>query len=139
MADFYKVGLLVIKDNKFLMCRKNHFTSRLILPGGRVEEGESLMECLQREVREELGENVFVKGVEKIGVYSDFAHSDDPLVIKTLELELFKGELLGEPKPCSEIVEIKWVGKDTDPSELTPILVKKILPDLLKRKIISWD
>ena len=137
MADFNKIGLITLKNDAFLLCRKNHFTSRLILPGGRIEKNEDAMTCLARELREELGE-VTAFNLQQIGTYQDSAHSDDPSVVKTLKIELFSGELKGDPKPCSEIIELVWFGRHSDPNELTPILKNKILPDLIRKKILNW-
>ena len=56
MAEFNKVGLLVQNESgQFLMCKKDHFTSLLILPGGRIEDGETDMECLDRELAGRVG------------------------------------------------------------------------------------
>ena len=55
MADYDKVGLLVVRDGRILLCRKKHTTSLLILPGGCREAGESSAGCLLREIHEELG------------------------------------------------------------------------------------
>ena len=137
MADFYKIGLLTFRGDRFLMCRKDHFTSKLILPGGRVEPGESELECLNRELREELGD-VAVDEPAFIGRYADIAHADDPLIVKTLELSLYAGNLRGEPLPLSEIVELVWFGPDSDVRELTPIFTNQILPDLKKRGLLPW-
>ena len=56
MADYDKVGLLAVRDGRILLCRKKHTTSALILPGGCREPGESSLDCLTRELREELDE-----------------------------------------------------------------------------------
>lgn len=137
MADFNKIGLITIQEDAFLLCRKNHFTSKLILPGGRIEKNEDSMECLMRELKEELGE-VSAFNIKPIGTYQDIAHSDDPSIVKTLEIQLFSGDLSGNPKPCSEIIELVWFNKHSDLNELTPILKNKILPDLIQKKILNW-
>lgn len=119
-----------------MMCRKDHFTSKLILPGGRIEPGESELACLERELKEELGD-VTVHAPRFIGRYHDIAHSDDPTIEKTLELALYAGELDGEPSPHSEIRELVWFGGDSNFDDLTPIFINKILPDLRARGLLS--
>lgn len=137
MADFNKIGLLTIRDGKILMCRKDHFTSRLILPGGRLEKGETPLECLSRELKEELGD-VAAINLKLIGTYHDMAHSDDPEIVKSLEMQVYQGDLTGHPRPRSEIMELVWLARDSDRGRLTPIMVNKILPDLISRKILAW-
>ena len=138
MADFNKVGVLILRGNRLLLCRKNRDTSKLILPGGRIEAGESDLECLARELREELGE-VALRNVEYVGTYEDRAALDDPAVLKTLRIALYRGDLVGEPTPASEITGLVWFGPESDVAELTPIFVNRILPDLLTRGILPWS
>ena len=137
MADFNKVGALILRGDRMLLCRKDRDTSKLILPGGRVEPGESDMECLARELREELGD-VTLTRVEYLGTYEDRASLDDPAVVKRVRIALYRGELVGEPTPSSEIVELVWFGPDSDRTQLTPILINRILPDLVARNVLSW-
>ncbi len=137
MADIEKIGLLVLRDDRILLCRKSRDTSKLILPGGRVESGESDLECLRREVREELG-GVHLSNVEYLGTYEDRAASDDPTVSRTLRITLYRGALVGEPSPSSEISDLVWFGADSDRNELTPILLNRILPDLVARSVLPW-
>jgi 8-oxo-dGTP pyrophosphatase MutT (NUDIX family) len=137
MADFNKVGALILRGNRMLLCRKDRDTSKLILPGGRVEPGESDMECLARELREELGD-VTLTRVEYLGTYEDRASLDDPAVVKRVRIALYRGELAGEPVPSSEIAGLVWFGPDSDRTQLTPILINRILPDLSARGILSW-
>jgi len=137
VADFNKVGVLILRGDRLLLCRKNRDTSRLILPGGRIEAGESDLDCLTRELREELGA-VALGNVEYVGTYEDRAALDDPAIVKTLRIALYRGDLVGTPTPASEITEIVWFGPDSDASALTPIFVNRILPDLLSRGILPW-
>jgi 8-oxo-dGTP pyrophosphatase MutT (NUDIX family)/Fe-S-cluster containining protein len=134
LADYEKIGLLTLRGDRMLLCRKKRTTSLLILPGGCLEPGESALECLARELREELGE-VSVSGLEYIGSYSDRAAGSAG---KTVKIELYRGDLVGEPAPHSEIGELVWFGESDDRALLAPSLVNRILPDLLARGILPW-
>jgi 8-oxo-dGTP diphosphatase len=136
-VDFDKVGLLAIRDGKILLCRKKHTTALLILPGGCREPGESAADCLSRELREELGE-VVARAVELVGVYTDRAAGSSTAQPKTVRIELYVGELIGEPAPHSEIAELVWFSERDDRSQLAPSIANKILPDLLARGILPW-
>ena len=138
MADFNKVGLLVTKDDAFLLCRKNNYTSKLIMPGGQIDPGESVKECLIREIKEELGEDVKLENVQYFGTYEDKAASDDPNVHKTVEIQLYKADMKGTPVPSSEVVELIWFGQQSNKDELSPIIVNKILPNLIERRELKW-
>ena len=130
--DYDKVGLLTIRDGRILLCRKKHTTALLILPGGCFEPGETASQCLERELHEELGD-VEVVGLEYVGTYSDVAAGGG-----TVRIELYQGELRGDPAPHCEIKELVWFGKEDDRSQLSPSLVNKILPDLIARGILAW-
>ncbi|MCX6343557.1 MAG: NUDIX domain-containing protein [Armatimonadetes bacterium] len=136
MADYNKIGLITLRDGALLLCRKRGLGA-LILPGGQIEAGESAHECLAREIREELGE-VGLGGVEYIDTYEDIAASDDPNVVKTVSIALYRGDIIGEPVASSEIAELVWFEKESDWSELSPILLNKIMPDLIERGILPW-
>jgi 8-oxo-dGTP pyrophosphatase MutT (NUDIX family) len=138
MADYNKAGLIVVENKKLLLCRKDNTTSKLILPGGCIEEGESALECLARELREELGE-VEATNLHYIGTYRDRAAADDPAQRKTLEIQLYQGDLRGAPVASSEIVELVWAGEEDSWERQTPIMINQILPDLINRGILPWS
>jgi 8-oxo-dGTP diphosphatase len=133
-ADYQKVALLAIRDSRILLCRKKHTTALLILPGGCYEPGESAGECLNRELREELGE-VQIDIAEYVGTYTDVAAGDSA---KTVRIELFRANLIGNPEPHSEIRELVWFGEQDDRAGLAPSLNNRILPDLIARGILPW-
>ena len=71
------VGAVVVDDDRLLMIRRGHGpgAGEWSVPGGRVEHGETLVEAVVREVREETGLDVavdqFLGFVERI---TDEAH-----------------------------------------------------------------
>lgn len=129
-----KAALLVIDEtrHRILLCRKRSGTSLLILPGGRIEEGETAGQCVIREVHEELG--VGVLGLQPVGRYVDIAAGETSRLI---EVELFTGILDHPPAAQSEIAELVWFDIDDDRSTLAPSIANKILPDLIRRGIVS--
>jgi 8-oxo-dGTP pyrophosphatase MutT (NUDIX family) len=135
--DYDKVGLLAIRDGRVLLCRKKHTTALLILPGGCLEAGESAVQCLARELREELGE-VRVESLEYVGTYVDRAAGSGEGPPKTVRIELYRGELFGDPAPHAEIKELVWFGEGDGREQLSPSLVNKIFPDLIGREILAW-
>jgi 8-oxo-dGTP pyrophosphatase MutT (NUDIX family) len=129
-----KAGLLVIRDNRLLLCRKNVGTTLLILPGGKIEPGETARACLDRELHEELGD-VHATSVEYVGMYRDQAAGEPNRIV---EVQLYRGDLRGDPNPQAEIAGIVWFGESDDRGQLSPSLVNKILPDLIARGILGW-
>jgi 8-oxo-dGTP pyrophosphatase MutT (NUDIX family) len=135
MPDFNKAGLLVVRDDRILLCRKKHTTSLLILPGGCFESGETAEQCIAREVAEELGD-VRALDLSYIGTYNDRAAGAGD---KTVRVELYAGTLdRAEPSAQSEIKELVWFGEKDDRALLSPSLRNKILPDLIARGLLPW-
>lgn len=129
----HKAGMLVIQSSRILLCVKRGPEARLILPGGKIEAGETEEECLHRELEEELGR---VRAVElwKIGTYFDEAVDRG----KTIRIELFGGRLEGSLTPQAEIAGIYWFGETDDRTRLAPSIRNRILPDVIRRGILRW-
>jgi 8-oxo-dGTP diphosphatase len=130
-----KVGLLTIRDGRVLLCHKKRGTSLLILPGGKRERGETSLECLARELREELGD-VTAVAPELIDVYIYEAAGAKGEMVR---IELYRADLVGEPHAQSEIGELVWFGVGDDPAMLAPSLNCLIFPDLTRRGIWKPD
>ncbi len=133
MADFHKAGLLYLKNGRVLLCRKKRGSSLLILPGGKLEPGETAEECLRRECREELGE-VEVSKLHYLGDYESPAAGQDGKIVK---IALYAGELEGTPAPCSEIGELVWFDPRDNAALLAPSLRNLIFPDLRRRGFLE--
>lgn len=137
MAFFNKIGLLLLSgdEKKFMVCEKDNFTTDYILPGGRIEEGESDVVCLKREIEEELNTQLDVDSLEFIGQYVDVAAGD---ATKDVSIRLYSGKIMGDPIPSHEIVKFCWLGRaDAATDRVSPIIRNKILPDLTKRNILK--
>ncbi len=138
MAYYEKIGLLVLRKggSEFLVCEKDpeEITSDYIMPGGRFEEA-TIEECLRNEIREELSCEVDFSTLEHVGVYEDVAAGRPD---RDVRIDLYRGNLIGEPVPSREIRHIHWIGKEDAANPcVAPIIRNKIIPDLLKRGILK--
>lgn len=141
MAYYNKIGLLILSEDKkkLLVCEpgssyKEKRVQQYIMPGGQLEE-KSDKECLQREIKEELDTEIEEKSIELIDEYTDVSAAGPD---RDVMIRLYKGDLVGTPKPSSEIGGLHWVGKeDINNPKVSPIIKNKIIPDLIKRKILN--
>ena len=98
---------LLFQSGKLLITQRpsgGHLAGLWEFPGGKCEPGETLPECLQRELHEELGVVVNVREcVETL----EHAYPE-----KTVQLSFYRCVLvIGEPEG-REGQSIKWVGPD---------------------------
>lgn len=124
-APIHKVGAAIIRGDRILLCRKQ---GKLILPGGKIEAGETELACLTRELREELGDVAFVDPVK----FGTFDHATP----KPIRIELYLGRLNGEPVASGEIEAIEWFGPASDAAQLIDSLREAVLPALLSRGVL---
>lgn len=140
MAYYNKIGLLVLSEDakKFLVCEPgDKYTvksvKQYLMPGGKLEE-ESDVECLQSEIKEELGCDIDVDSLELIGEYTDVAATPG----RDVMIRLYRGKLIGNPKPSTEIGALHWISKeDVTNQKVSPIIRNKITPDLVNKKILK--
>lgn len=106
---FNVTAALIRRKGKVLIAKRgrgSHLAGFWEFPGGKQEEGESLRECLEREIREELGLRVKAnRALLKI---------DHDYGFKSISLHIFECQhLSGEPRAL-QCQEIRW----EDPSHL---------------------
>lgn len=118
-----KVALAYFKGKKMLQVRDNKQSSVFYTLGGKIEAGENDYECLKREVKEEIGCEVDQESIKFLKEFEDEAHGGG-----ILNVRLYEGKLIGEPKPSSEVVEIGWFDTKSDPEKLSVIARRTIFP-----------
>ena len=106
-----KIAWIFIRDGKVLSTRSRGKTT-WYLPGGKREDGETDLQTLARELREELSIEILQDRAEKIGVYEAQAHGhpDGVVVRMTCYTAPYKGAL----KPAAEIEEMAWLTSDPE-------------------------
>lgn len=124
---FHVTAGLIWRDGKLLLTRRpqgSHLAGYWEFPGGKQEEGESLEECLEREIMEELG--LTVKATEEV------LQVDHEYDLKSISLHLFQCAILqGEPRPLG-CDGMHWVRpQDLEHRKLPPADIR-IIPFIKK-------
>jgi 8-oxo-dGTP diphosphatase len=112
---FLAVSAAIVRDGKILVVRRARAPAHGLytLPGGVVEVGETLMEAVAREVREETG--MTVKPVALAGFREAVARDAQDRVERHFVILCFAARWqAGEPVLNEELDEARWI----DPAEL---------------------
>jgi 8-oxo-dGTP diphosphatase len=94
---------VIEREGAFLLTRRldgTHLAGHWEFPGGKVHAGETLPECLAREIREELDAGIEV-GPEILATVHDYPD-------RSIELRFFRCTLTSEPRPVMG-QEMRWV------------------------------
>lgn len=95
---------IIEHDGKILIAKrgkKDSLENKWEFPGGKVEPGETLEQCLKRELFEELGIEVVVG---EYVITSPFVHQDTPYEMCVFKVPSFTGTI-----ELREHKEIRWV------------------------------
>jgi 8-oxo-dGTP diphosphatase len=100
------IAAAVLDPRGLLLVSKRAAPSVYYLPGGKPEPGEAPLQCLERELAEELG--VTVAAAEP------FAEVRAPAALEGVEMwmSVFVTALAGAPAPAAEIASLKWWPRD---------------------------
>jgi 8-oxo-dGTP diphosphatase len=100
------IAAAVLDPRGLLLVSKRAAPSVYYLPGGKPEPGEASLECLERELAEELGVTVVAA--------EPFAEVRGPAALEGVEMwmSVFVTALAGAPAPAAEIASLKWWPRD---------------------------
>ncbi len=130
----HKVAAMVFEDDAFLMVLKKGKDVWTNL-GGKPEAGETELDALRREIREELGCDSLV--VKKLGDFEAPAVHDDALV----RLSVYLTELHGEPKISDPELEAFTFVSESYKEEgikLPPSIEDHVIPYCIKAGLLKW-
>lgn len=116
------------RDGRMLTVRKSG-TTKFMLPGGKLEPGESAAEAAVREVAEELGVRLGVEDLTLLGEFeADAANEPGHLVRSTVFT--WTGEVT--PDAAAEIAELRWasLAEITEGAEFAPLTREYVVPAL---------
>jgi 8-oxo-dGTP diphosphatase len=94
-------------ENGRILCARSRGKELFYIPGGKREPGESDLETLLREVKEELAVAIVTASVAHVGTYEAQAHGETDGV--TVRMSCYTAEYEGELVASSEIEEILWL------------------------------
>lgn len=98
------IGAVIIKNRKLLLVRKEDFW---ILPGGKPKSNENDLQCLLREVYEELQVKILRP------IFFTTVEGTSPRKGYAIIVYVYTAEIDGEPTANSEISELCWAGYKT--------------------------
>jgi 8-oxo-dGTP pyrophosphatase MutT (NUDIX family) len=127
-----KAALLTFRNNDTeLLFVRPKGRDYFIFPGGKQDPGETIDKALERELEEELG--CQVDEAKNLGTVR--GETPDG---RDIEMHLYSAELIGEPKPQAEIVELKWLTREEalqNSAHMTPMTLDHVLPFLSNQGI----
>ena len=130
----FRVGAVIRKNNQILVHKSlnmNHIT----LPGGRIQDGEDSIKAVQREIKEEIGEDTSY--VKPVGIIENFFKMKgkkyhEILIVHELKFSDEKSyDKKIEPieEKNKEVIEFKWTNiNDLDKNNFQP----KVLVNIIK-------
>lgn len=127
-------GLVVVKGDKLLLAYSKN-KKAWYLPGGKIDDGESSLETLQREIFEELN---IVLNAERLKYYCHItapAYGEDPPII--MEQDCFLYQLNEKIEPKNEIGEVRFFDikmYQSEPAQVPGVLL--VFDKLIKDKVL---
>jgi len=117
------IAAAVTEARGLLLVSKRAAPAVFYLPGGKPEPDEAPLECLARELAEELGVT--------IAAAEPFAEVRAPAALEGVEMRMtvFLARLAGVPKPAAEIAALRW-WPESPRLSLAPAVRDVVIPRL---------
>lgn len=112
-------GPVIVENNKVLL-NQHGDTEFWKFCGGTLEQNETLLETVKREVKEEMNLEIKILNPEPFFFYTQ-KHSDEG--VKDVILAHYLAERIGEISPGEDIREWKWFDIDDLPDNLAPNII----------------
>ncbi|WP_344064831.1 NUDIX domain-containing protein [Terrabacter lapilli] len=128
MTTFVTAAYCLLRDGQLLTVRKAG-SHRFMLPGGKIDPGETAQEAAVREVMEEVGVDVSGAG-EPLGRFLDVAANEEGAWVDAM---VYVAHLADDdaPAPLAEIAEQRWLRIEGElPDDLAPLLTNHVVPHL---------
>ena len=126
VADPIPVAAAVIlRDQRVLIARRpegSHLGLRREFPGGKARAGETMEQCLHREIDEELATSVEILDLWKVVTHS--------YPEKTVRITFFRCRLTGPEPQAKGCPELTWVGADHLADYCFPAADAQVIRDL---------
>lgn len=131
-----RVYATIVKENKVLVLHEEYAGEQLVkFPGGGLELGEGLIDCVQREIEEELNVKIRIKDhlyTQDHFVASRFRENEQLLTIY-YDVEMMNEEDFLMLDPCIERIE--WLSLDVQDNPFK-LPVDQIVFEKLKQKYL---
>lgn len=135
--DIYKAAGIILKERKLLLLKSSN-QDVLLLPGGKIEENETSIEALIREIFEELAINIEKNDLELFDISTGESigrnNKDKLICMESYLIKKWKGNL----STSHEIKELIWVNsKNISLVDNKSITRKILIPKLLEMELIA--
>jgi 8-oxo-dGTP diphosphatase len=123
------IAAAVVEAGRLLVVSKQAAPAVFYLPGGKPEPEEAELECLDRELEEELG--VAVRGPERL------VEVRAPAALERCQMHMtvFLARLVGAPRRGAEIAALAW-WPERDELSLAPAVRDHVVPALRARGLL---